>query len=325
MIRHLILITAVSVLTPSVCDAQQWARKMFPDVQHDFGSVARGAKAQHRFKLKNLYKEDVHISNVRVSCGCISVKPSKKSLVTYEKGELIVDLNTRSFQGQRRSTITVTFDRPFYAEVQLHITAYIRTDVVFSPGAVDFGTVSQGTAAKKKITVNYAGRDDWKIVDVTSAGDHYEVDVVEKSRGGGRVSYELSIRLKDDTPAGYVKQPLTLVTNDHNLKRVPLYVEGRVAPSIAVSPASLSLGVVKPGKKVTRLLVVTSDKPFRILSVDCGDDCFKFKVSEAAKKQHRIPVTFTAGDKPSKVAQSIRIMTDRGGVECLASASVVGL
>jgi hypothetical protein len=302
---------------------QDWASKMLSATTHDFGSVARSAKVQQRIVVKNLYKEDVHIAGVRVSCGCISASATRDVLATHETGEIVIDLNTRSFLGRRTATATVTFDRPYYAEARINISAYIRSDVVFTPGVVDFGTVHEGLAAEKKITVLYAGRDDWKIVDVTSANSNYEVAVTEKSRGGGRVSYELSVRLKDGTPAGYVNDPLTLVTNDSNLKRVPLYVEGRITPSVTVSPASLNLGVVKPGQKVTRLLIVKGNEPFRIIGVDCGDRCFEFKVSETAKTQHRIPVTFTAGEKPGNIAERIRIKTDRSTVECLASASVV--
>ena len=45
---------------------------MFKVTEHDFGSVARGAKAEYRFVFENLYMEDVHISHAYSSCGCTS-------------------------------------------------------------------------------------------------------------------------------------------------------------------------------------------------------------------------------------------------------------
>ena len=47
--------------------AQEWAKKMFPVTQHEFGTVARGSKQEYRFELKNIYKEDVHIAGVESS------------------------------------------------------------------------------------------------------------------------------------------------------------------------------------------------------------------------------------------------------------------
>ena len=56
---------------------QDWARKMFTDTSHDFGVVAKGSKAQFRFKVRNVYEEPAHISGVRSSCGCTSAEASK--------------------------------------------------------------------------------------------------------------------------------------------------------------------------------------------------------------------------------------------------------
>ena len=48
---------------------------------------------------------------------------------TYEKGAIVATFNTNSFHGQRGATLTVIIDKPFYAEVQLHVRGYIRSDV----------------------------------------------------------------------------------------------------------------------------------------------------------------------------------------------------
>ena len=52
------------------------------------------------------------------------------TLKTYEKGAIIAHFNTDTFSGQRGATLTVTIDKPFYAQVQLHVSGFIRTDVI---------------------------------------------------------------------------------------------------------------------------------------------------------------------------------------------------
>ena len=47
---------------------------MFQATDHDFGTVARGEKAQFRYVLTNPYVEDVHIASVRPSCHCTDVQ-----------------------------------------------------------------------------------------------------------------------------------------------------------------------------------------------------------------------------------------------------------
>jgi len=54
------------------------------------------------------------------------------------------------------------------------IQAYIRTDVVLTPGGVDFQGVTQGSAVTRKLNIAYAGRDDWKIHEVINKSPHLE-------------------------------------------------------------------------------------------------------------------------------------------------------
>ncbi len=118
-----------SFLAASPLFGQEWARKMFKVTEHDFGTCARNARAEYEFVFENLYMEDVHVAGVRTSCGCTTPSVVNPTLKTYEKGAILAHFNTDHFLGQRGATLTVTIDKPFYAEVQLHVSGYIRSDV----------------------------------------------------------------------------------------------------------------------------------------------------------------------------------------------------
>jgi hypothetical protein len=306
--------------------AQQWARKMFKTTNHEFGVVARGSKQEFSFEFTNIYKEDIHIASVRSSCGCTTASVTKDRLKTYEKAEVIAAYNTRSFLGSKRATITVVIDEPYYAEVQLTVTGYIRSDVVFNPGGVDFGMIEAGSGAETKLNVAYAGRSNWEILDVRSANAHFEVELVETKRNSGRVNYTMVVRLKPDAPVGYIHDQLTIVTNDAGSRNVSLPVEGQVESPLSVSPASLFLGVLEPGQKVKKMLVVKGKKAFKITCIKCGDDRFSFADPPGESKAlHFVPVEFTASEDQAKVAQKITIETDLGSnlvAECVATATV---
>jgi hypothetical protein len=325
VVRYAFVSLIVLLAGVSPASGQEWARKMFKVASHDFGSVARGAKAEYVFEMQNLYEEDIHVSSVRASCGCTTPSIAKETLKTWEKGGILAVFNTRSFLGQRSATITVTIDRPFYAEVQLQIEGYIRSDVVLSPGVVSFGNVELGSTAERKVALTYAGRADWKVTDVRSANTNLEVELKETERTAGRVTYEMLVRLKPETPAGYIQDELTIVTDDQRMKNIPLAVEGHVTTPLTVSPASLFLGVLDPGQTVTKQLVVQAKEPFKITGIKCPDAGFEFKPGEEAKKVHLVPVIFTAGDKPGALSKVIEIATDlRGGAsaQCTATATI---
>jgi len=291
---------------------QEWARKMFETTNHDFGNVARGSKVEYEFKFNNPYKEDAHVLDVRSSCGCTTPRVVKDLLKSYEEGAIVAAFNTRSFLGHRNATVTVVFDKPFYAEVQLQVAGYIRRDIVIHPGDVDLGTVDQGTPVEKQISISYAGRDDWQILDVKSGSPYLETQLSETRRGAGQVAYDLKVLLKPDAPSGTINEQLVLLTNDQRSPEVPLDVAGRVVAELTVSPASLLMGVLQPGQKATKQLVIKAKKPFRITGITCDDDSFEIHAPDATKPMHVVPITFIAGDKTGKVAQKIRFTTDLG-------------
>ena len=302
---------------------QEWARKMFNKTSYDFGNVARGSQAEFAFQLTNSYVEDVHIASVESNCGCTSSKPSTPTLKTWDQGQILCRLNTRRYTGQKDVTVTVQIDRPYPAEVQLRLKANIRSDVMFQPGLVKLGAVDFGDVAEQTITVDYTGQNDWRIVDVRSANEHFQVELDELLRSRDRVRYQLLVRLTDDAPVGYINDQLSLITADERQNAITLPVQGRVVSPLTVSPPSLLLGVLQQGEEVTKQLVVRAKKPFRIIRLECKDKCFDLPQVTGSKKLHIVPVKFVADRTPGKVVERINIETDNGVIaSCIATATI---
>ena len=119
---------------------------------------------------------------------------------TYATADVVVTMNTQRFSHRKDSNLIVTFDRPLFAEVRIPITAYIRTDVVFNPGSVNFGAVEEGKSASKSVTISYAGRADWKIERLKINNSHLSGTIKQTSRVGGQAQYRLSVSLKPGSP-----------------------------------------------------------------------------------------------------------------------------
>ncbi len=310
----MLMVLSVAFLTSALpAGAQEWARKMFKETEHNFGTVVRDSKTEFPFVFENLYMEDVHVVSVHTSCGCTTPHIENATLKTYEKGAILAHFNTDTFSGQRGATITVTIDKPFYAQVQLNVRGYIRTDVMLDPGSVQFGAIDQGVGYLQKANVNYnGGYSNWKIVDVKTDNPHLKAEVAETNRNYGQANYTLKVTLDNKTPVGYLNDHVTLVTSDN--QKIPVLVEGRIEPAVSVSPAALFMGVVQPGQKVVKQLVVKSKKPFKILSITCDDKSFEFDTNKdnVSKPVHLVPVTFMAGDNLGKIVKTIKIQTDQG-------------
>ncbi len=299
--------------------AQDWAKAMFKQTSFDFGVIARGAIAQHRFTFENIYLEDVHVASVRSSCGCTKATITNPSLKTYEESAIVATIDTRRFSRRREATITVVFDKPFPAEVQLHVYTYIRSDVVVQPGEAKFESVEQGSPASRTLNVSYAGRPDWKILQVQTNSPYIEASAIERSRTQGTVTYDLQVQLKPDAPPGYLRDQLVLITNDvvASATHVPVAVEAVIVPAAQVRPSPLSLGILHPGQTSSRNLVIQSKTPFRVLKATGPDARFTFKLPAESKTLQLLPVTFTADNAVGRVSGKIRIETDIAGTPVL--------
>ena len=296
----------------SSVSAQEWAKKMFSVTSHNFGTVAKGSKTEFRFVYRNLYEEDVHVSSVRTSCGCTQPAITKKLIETHETGEIVAVFNTRTFLGQHGATLTVTFDQPFQAEVQLRVAGNVRGDVTFEPSSVNLGNVDLGRGAEQVVRVSHIGSTPWEITDVRSANVNFEVLLSEPQHTGSQSAYELTLRLKPDAPAGYINDQLILVTNDPRASQIPMDVEGRVVAEVTVSPQLLALGNVVQGGTVTKNIVVRANRPFCVTGIVCNDGCLSCPAKETPAKVHILPVTFQAGDVGGRIERELTITTDLG-------------
>lgn len=306
-------VIVVLVLSGST-SGQEWAEKMFSTSSHDFGVVAQGANAEYAFAFENLYVDDVHVASVRASCSCTTPEIRTPTLKTHEKGAILAKFNTSAFQGSHGATLTVTFDKPFFAEAQLQVRGYIREDVMLIPGMVDFGTVDEGKHCEKEILVNHAGGDDWRIATVHCDNPHLSATATEVSRSGGQVSYRVNVRLDQQAPAGNFTEHLVLDTNDAQGKQVIVPVAGRVEAKISLYPDSLFLGPVEWGQKVTKQLVIRGRQPFQVSQVICDGHGFTAVAvnSESKRNIHLISVTYEAGQKVDKAEGNIFVRTTVG-------------
>jgi hypothetical protein len=323
------LATAFWLLFPAgQATAQVWVKDMFPESVHDFGTVPRGAKAEYEFKFVNKYQEDVHVARVSSSCGCTSPRIGKGDLKTYQEGSIICEFNTRSFVGPKAATVTVFFDRPFSGQMQLTVKGNIRSDIVTEPGEIQFGELERGSEKALAVNISYAGRNRWEITDVLSANPHLGVSLERADNPGGRVEYEMRVRLKDSAPSGEFTNAdqIVLVTNDDEYNMVTIPVRGRIMPPLDMAD-SVELGTIKLGQAVRKTMFVKSNQEFEVTKVECGDERFSFSPDLGKKsKFHKIPLEFSSIGNEGAFREKVSVYTNLpadGVVTTMVSGNVI--
>jgi hypothetical protein len=301
--------------------AQKWARDMFEVTQHDFEVVPRGAKAEYEFKFTNKYKENVHVASVRTSCKCTIPRIEKNELKTYEEGSIIAEFRTSDFVGARSAVITVVFDRPFYAELQLIVKGNIRSDILPEPGEIQFGEVALGSEKITDVKISYMGTANWEIRDVLSKNEHLAVKLSQPKTVNNKIEYIMNVRLKDSAPAGEFTDEIVLVTNEAQSNRVTLPVRSNVIPPLYVE--GVQLGTLRVGETKSERLLVKSKMPFRIEKIECNDARFAFAPSNDEKLVHLITFEFKADDMIGSFREKITVYTNLKE-SATAEASITG-
>lgn len=280
-----------------------WALKMFTKLgtesSHNFGNLALHAEAEHRFVFENIYKEDVEILSAQSNCGCTKVSVSKKIVKSKEKAEIIarVDTSGKVHTGKRKVTITVHFNRPKSAEVQLQIQAFIRSDVVFNPGNVEFGGVAAGREVSKKVFLEYHGSNpNWGLRQLKKTNPGIKA-VAKPTPSSGKVkTYEVTITLKESAEPGYISDLVRFISNDGEDQSIFIPVHAQVLAPLTAKPSYFQLGIVHPGEEVSKNLVIRGSSPFKIEKITSTDSRLKFLTANQESVVHVVPVTFSAGD-----------------------------
>ena len=263
---------------------------MFQMTNYDFGTVARAAKTEHRFFFDNPYSQPIHVRSVRTSCGCTTPIVETENVPPGGRGSILAKFNTGTHTGSRAATLTVTFDKPTFAEIQLHVKGYIRSDVVFQPGEATFGNIMQGDAKTIDVFVDYAGKPTWQINKVTAGDSFVSVTHSEVSRQNGRIRYNLNLNINGNAPPGPLESEIVVHTNDRNLTTVPLKLVANITPEISVSPQTLSFGDIVQGEPIKQMIVLKGHKPFMIKSIHSDLFDVEAKLSEESKILHAMPL-----------------------------------
>jgi hypothetical protein len=295
-----------------------WANKLFsPDGngnKHDFGSVPRGAQLYHRFPMKNIWAVPIEIVNVRVSCGCVKATPSKATLQKNETAFLDVTMDANKFTGQKSVSIYVQVGPEYISTALLTVSAFSRADVVFNPGHVAFGVVPAGQSPAHTIDVEYAGALDWRVTEIVKSDAPLDATLEETYRrknANYEVGYRIRVTLKPDVPPGAHKWELLLKTNDLASPHVPVLVEATVQASLSVNPGAVNLGNPKVGELVTRRVVVSGSKPFKITEVEGAGDGIQAELPATAAARQFLTIKCQPA-QAGAFKKMLRIKTDLG-------------
>jgi hypothetical protein len=313
MRRITLLLAAWVALLAQPAGAQNWVDSLFPERAFDLGTVARGSKVHHTFKLVNRSGQEVHIASWRTKCGCTEVHVGAREIPPGLQTGIEAVIDTTKFQGPKSSGLTLVIDRPYYTEVDLNLTCFIRGDITLTPGQVDFGTVQRSAGPELSLNLVYAGGvPNWGITKMQTRSPHLSARIQEQGRTyEGQLSYLLTATLKPGIGNGPFKDEITLFTNDPSSPAIPISVTANVQTAVTVTPSPILLGRVKAGETIKRTVIVRSPQPFKLLALKPSKDELSATTDpDGAGPIHKVDLTFKAPAVPGPYNGVVEIETD---------------
>jgi len=318
--------------------ASSWADCLFDEQSRDFGVVPRGPTLTHPFRVTNRTKETVHISSVRVSCGCTSAHALRTTLAPGEETAILAQMDTRRFFSSKVVTIYVQFDQPEFDEVRLLLQADSRDDLTVLPDSLAFGQIMKGASATASVTVSILGNDQWRIEKASCESNYIQLACTEAHRSVGEVSYQVSARIRPDTPVGKWFTDVWLSTNDPSMPRlrVPLTVEienpAPPRPALAKETPkkngqpTVALGLVKVGAQAERKIILRGPRPFRITEITGTDHQIRVRDGKEESRMAHVLTITVRPEAPGQLNHTIHIRSDLatgGEIEFSTKAQVI--
>lgn len=310
--------------------AQEWVNLLFKEKEHDFGTVPRNAKAEHRFVVKNPFEEDIQFAQPMSSCSCSTPKLETLTLKPHEEGAVLVHFNSDLVKGSQKATITVPILKPYPASTTLQVRGYVRNDVVFNPPSVNFGDVPLGKEVEKEIKVTYYGRNSlWNVREIVTDNSNMKLELGKTSPQPGRIEVSFKAKLLGSAPAGDLSDRIFLQTSDSTANRVPIMVEGEVTLPLRVKPEAIYLGTVPSGTSISRAVVVSGDEPFLVKDLSSKSEAVRVTLKSdppttpAVRHVLLVEMTPLEVTEAKSVKEPVKIETDQS--ELVTNFSVIAV
>lgn len=309
MLRHCLVLMAFVCVTGSAA-AGTWADGLFDELSKDFGSVPRGPAQTHQFRVVNKTKGPINISRVSVSCGCVTASPAKRQLQPGEDTVIDAHMDTTRFTGTRKVTIFVQFDQPNFEEVRLWVQANSRNDFTITPETFAFGQTKRGATPTVSVRVTFYGNREAQVVSAKGESNYLQPVLQEVKREDAVVEYDLSVKLRADTPVGKWYTDVWLKTNLATMPqvRIPLTVE--VESPLTVSPAVVNMGQIKSNEEGTRRIIVRGVKPFQIKEIKGIDEELEVKTTSTEAREVHVLSIKLKSPRTGALDRALRVVTD---------------
>jgi hypothetical protein len=307
---------------------------------HDFGRLMQGEVASHTFSLFTRGNEDLIITQVKPTCGCTVSKVMVETGVPGEGGEMVrynfgdaiavgtyiempAVLHTKNKNGHQNVRINIFSNDP-RGTIQLGLEADIDMFFNLSPRFLNFGRVSIGDVKTLKASISTARGAPVKLEMTEAAmpaGTTAELVAFNADADGRSAQWQLSVTLGPDTIEQNLHRAISLVSDlpipgeaqkgvggKQQTYQATISISAQIVGPFSYQPNYISMGLVRPGQVVTR-----------VVTVECHDEEYDLTADGVGVSVVGLPVPggsgYQAWDRAESFSSTVRPVEGKNAVD----------
>lgn len=291
----------------------------------DFGQVAKGAKLDWSFEVRNTGTSDLEIISAKPACGC-TVAEYDKVIKAGQSGKIQAAVDTAAFAGPIAKTVTIETNDPHNPAATLTIQAIVKPYVeAFPTGFVRYNLL-QGEADMQSVTLFSEEEEPFEIVKVETPGDWVKVvpkkieDPAQRVQAGrtGQNQYRLDVTVGGpDAKLGPLAERIRIVTNSKHQPDYFLSLSGVIRPAFNIDPVGVNFGEITPtDPSATRAVVVKTNnlkapESFSISGVQSSTSVVTASVKPTNNKgEFEVTLQVAKDAKPGEIDGNVVIHTN---------------
>jgi hypothetical protein len=288
----------------------------------NLGVIWQGDKAVCSFKIQNTGRSELHIIDVRASCGCMITQLDKKILAPGDSANLKLTYESAG-KIQKPKDITKRLHIVTNADPSITfmgIKAKVRPRFVVLPKSISMsGSVyTDLSALTQRIKIQFLDDPKTVLTSIKTSVPWLSIKNCPTPTGNIEsrnefITVELNVSSLPSAMGPNVAEAL-LYTNNSNYPLIRIPVRFNIEGDYEVLPNKIFMGVQEPNKKVARSIRIRrilKDKPFTISTVYSDNLLVKVtEISEAISDEQSFNVQITTPSNLGRFSGDITVVID---------------
>lgn len=287
-------------------DAASGPKLVVPEDKKDVGTVPKGEPIKHVFVLKNTGKSDLHVTDVKPSCGC-TVPEFDKVIKPGGEGKVTLTVDTKNFSGPISKTALLMTDDPSMPQMTLFLSANVKPFVEALPYGFFRITALSGEAASSEVVL-VSDEPEFKPTKVDTPNSFLKATISpvpekERVKDKNPNQWKVTLTAAPDAPEGILGGTVKVATGVKRQPEMEIAVSGFVKPAVSVTPVSINFGNFDPkGDAVKRNVMIVNNNAqaanFAVTKVETNVPGISAEIVPVDKS--RVQVVLTVDQKIKK-------------------------